>query len=167
MLGFVGKTTCSNNSAVVQSLIRVWLYVTPCTAALQASLSFTNSWVCSDSCTMSWGCYLTISSSVAPFSFCPQSFPASGSFPMSWLLTSGDQSIGASASSVLPVNVQGWFPLLVWSPCSPRDSQSFLQHHNSKASILWCSAFFMVQLLLENHSFDYTELCQQSDISAF
>ena len=54
----------------------------------------------------------TISSSVVPFSSCPQSFPASGSFPMSRLFTSGGQSIGASASaSVLPMNIQGWFPL--------------------------------------------------------
>ena len=57
-------------------------------------------------------CYLTISSSVAPFSSCPQSFSASGSFPMSWLLASGSQSIGALASaSVLPMNIRGWFPL--------------------------------------------------------
>ena len=63
---------------------------------------------------------------VTPFSSCPQSFPASGSFPMSWLFTSGSQSIGASAlTSVLPANIQGWFPLgwLIWSPCCPRDSQ--------------------------------------------
>ena len=54
----------------------------------------------------------TISSSVAPFSSCPQSFPASGSFPMSWLFAPGGQSIGASASaSVLPMNIQDWFPL--------------------------------------------------------
>ena len=57
-------------------------------------------------------CYLTISSCVTLFSFCLHSFPASGSFPMSWLFASGGQSIGASASSsVLPMNIQGWFPL--------------------------------------------------------
>ena len=57
-------------------------------------------------------CHWTISSSVVPFSSCPQSFPASGSFPMSWLFTSGGQSIEASASvSVLPMNIQDWFPL--------------------------------------------------------
>ena len=61
--------------------------------------------VCSNSCP-------TILSSVVPFSSCPQYFPASDSFPMSWLYPSGGQSIGASASaSVLPVNIQGWFPL--------------------------------------------------------
>ena len=62
----------------------------------------------------------------SPFSSCPQSFPASGSFQMSQLFTSGGQSIGVSAStSVFPMNIQDWFPLdgLVGSPCSPRDSQ--------------------------------------------
>ena len=59
--------------------------------------------LCSNSCPVSQWCYITISSSATPFSFCLQSFPASGSFPMSWLFTSGGQSIGASAS-VLPMN---------------------------------------------------------------
>ena len=67
---------------------------------------------CSNSCPLSWWCHPTISSSVLPFSSCPQSFPASGSFLMGQLFTSGGQSIGASASAlVLPVNIQGWFPL--------------------------------------------------------
>ena len=66
----------------------------------------------SDSCPLSWWCYLIISSSPALLSFCLQSFPASGSFLMSLLFTSGGQSIEASASaSVLPVNIQGWFLL--------------------------------------------------------
>ena len=61
---------------------------------------------------LSWWCHPTILSSVAPFSFCLQSFPASGSFPMSQFFTSGGQSIGVSAStSVLPMNSQDWFPL--------------------------------------------------------
>ena len=66
--------------------------------------------VCSDSCPLSQWCYLTISFSAAPFFFCLQSFPASGSFPVSQLFTSGGQSISAS-TSVLPVNVQSWFHL--------------------------------------------------------
>ena len=68
--------------------------------------------ICSDSWPneLSWWCHPTISSSVAPFSICLQSFPASGSFPVSRLFTSGGQSIGASAS-VLPMNIQSWFPL--------------------------------------------------------
>ena len=61
---------------------------------------------------LSWWCHPTISSSVVPFSSCPQSFPASGSFPMSQLFASGGQSIGVSAStSVLPMNTQDWSPL--------------------------------------------------------
>ena len=68
--------------------------------------------VCSNPCPLNWGCQLTISSFVFPFSFCLQSFPASGPFPMSRLFESGGQSIGASASAlVLPMNIQGWFPL--------------------------------------------------------
>ena len=68
--------------------------------------------VCSNSCLLSRWCHLTISSSVVLFSFCFPSFPASGSFPVSWLFISGGPSIGASAlASVLPINIQGWFPL--------------------------------------------------------
>ena len=89
---------------VVQSLSRVRLFATPRTAACQASLSFIIS--------QSLFKLMYISSSVAPFSSCPQSFPASGAFLMNWLFTSGGQSVGASAStSFLPVNMQGWFPL--------------------------------------------------------
>ena len=76
---------------------------------LQASLSPR---VCSSSCPSNRWCHPTISSSVVPFSSCFQSFPASGSFPMSQLFISGDQSNGVSASaSVLPMNTQDWFPL--------------------------------------------------------
>ena len=67
---------------------------------------------CSNSCPSSQWCHPTISFSVVPFSFCLQSFPASGSSPISWLFISGGQSIGASASAwVLPMHIQGWFPL--------------------------------------------------------
>ena len=66
----------------------------------------------SNSCPLSWWCHPTISSSVVPFSSHLQSFPASGSFPMSQVFASGGQSIGISASkSVLPMNIQDWFPL--------------------------------------------------------
>ena len=68
--------------------------------------------VYSHSCPLSWWCHPAISSSVIPFSSCPQSLPASGSFPMSQLFASGGQSIGVSASvSVLPMNTQDWSPL--------------------------------------------------------
>ena len=79
----------------------------------------------SNSCLLSQWCHPTISSSVVPFSSCLQSFPASGSFQMNQFFTSGGQSIGVSASaSVLPMNIQDWFPLgLTGSPCSTSDSQ--------------------------------------------
>ena len=68
--------------------------------------------VCPSSCPLSQECYPTISFSANFFSFCPQSFPASGSFHLSLIFTLGGQNIGASASaSVLPLNIQGWFPL--------------------------------------------------------
>ena len=70
--------------------------------------------VCSNSCPLSQWCHPAMTSSVTPFSSCPQSFPASDCFTVNWLFTSGGQSIGASASaSVLPMNIQGWFPLVL------------------------------------------------------
>ena len=68
--------------------------------------------VCPNSCPLHWWCHPAISSSDALFSFCPQSFPVSGIFPVSWLFASDDQNTGASASaSVLPMRIQGWSPL--------------------------------------------------------
>ena len=105
--------------------------------------------VCSNSCPLSRWCHPTISSSVIPFPSCLRSFPASGSFPVSQLFTSSVQSIGASASaSVLPMNIQGWFPL-GWTgliSLLSKELSSLLQHYSSEASVLWHSAFFMVQL---------------------
>ena len=91
----------------LQLLSCVLLFATPWTAALQASLSITNSGVYSNSIPLSQWCHPTISSSVLPFSSCPQSFPASGSFQMSQLFASGGLSIGVSAlTSVLPMNTR-------------------------------------------------------------
>ena len=106
--------------------------------------------VCSSSCPLSQWCYLTISSSVALFSSCPQFFPASGSFPVSQLFISGGQNIGASASASVPSNEYSGltsfrndsFDFLAVQGTL----KSLLQHHNSKASILQHSAFLMVQL---------------------
>ena len=87
-------------------------------------------------------------SSVVPFS-CPQSFPASGSSPMSQVFTSGGQNINASASaSVLLINIQGWYPLGLTGLISLQSKglSRVLQYHSSKASILWLSDFFIVQL---------------------
>ena len=111
------------------------LFVTSRTAAQQASLSITCPRVSSNSCPLSQWCHPTISSSVIPFSSCPQSFPASGSFPMSQFFASGCQSIGVSASaSVLPMNIQGWFPLgwTSWISLPSKGFLSLLQHHSSK-----------------------------------
>ena len=106
--------------------------------------------VYSNSCPSRWWCHPTISSSVVPFSSRLQSFPASGSFPMSQFFALGGQSIGVSAStSVLTMNIQGlvsfridWLDLLA----GQRTLKSLLQHYTSKASILQRSAFFTVQL---------------------
>ena len=120
----------------------------PWAAAHQASLSITNSRSLPKLMSIESWCHPTISFSVTPFSFCPQSFPASGSFPMSQIFTSGGQSIGVSASaSVLPMNIQDWSPL--WTGLISLQSKglsSLLQHHSSKASILSHSAFFIVQV---------------------
>ena len=103
-----------------------------------------------NSCPLNQWSHPTISSYVVPFSTRLQSFPASGSFQMSPFFSSGDQSIGVSASaSVLPVNIRTDFlyDWLVGSPCSLQGAlKSLLQHQSSKASVLWPSAFFMVQL---------------------
>ena len=105
-------TVLNSGFSLVQSLSGVWLcYPMDCSmpgfpAHHQPPRD------CSNSCPSSQWCHSTISSSVVPFSSCPQSSPASGSFPMSQLFAWGGQSIGVSAStSVLPMNTQDWFPL--------------------------------------------------------
>ena len=101
-------------------------------------------------CSLHQWCHLTISSSVIPFSSCPQSFLASGSFQMSQLFTWSGQSIGVSAStSVLPMNTQDWSPIgwTGWISLQSKGlSRVFSKSINSKESILRCPAFFTVQL---------------------
>ena len=104
---------------------------------------------------LSWWCHPTISSSVVPLSFCPQSFPASGSFQMSQLFSSGDQSIGVSASpSALPMNTQDW------SPCSPRDSHEssptpqFKSINSLVLNFLYSLPFTSIRDYWKNHSLD-------------
>ena len=108
-------------------------------------------WVHQNPCPLSWWCHPAISSCAIPFSSCPQSFPASGSFQMSQLFTSGGQSIGVSFSfNISPSNEHpglisfrmDWLDLLA----AQGTLKSLLQHHSSKASILRRSAFFVVQL---------------------
>ena len=112
----------------------------PHTRLLCPSLS---SGVCSNASLLSW-CHPPILSSVVPFSSCLQSFPASGSFPVNQLFTSGGQRIGASASaSFLQMNIQDWFPLGLtgWISLQSKGFSRVLQHHSS---ILQWAAFIMV-----------------------
>ena len=118
---------------------------------------------CSNSCPSSWWCHQTISSSVIPFSFCPQSFPKSGFFPTSQFFTSGVQNIVASASaSVLPMNIQNWFPLgltgliLQFKGPSRVFSNATVQKHQffSAQHSLWFNSYIQTWLP-KTHSFDY------------
>ena len=111
---------------------------------------------CSKSCPSSQWCHPTISSSIAPFSLCLQSIPASGSFPISWLFPSGDQSIGASVL-VLPMNIQGRFPLGLTSLISLQSkglsrvfSSPTIQKHQfcSVQPSLWSSSHILTWLLI-------------------
>ena len=129
--------------------------------------------VYSNSCSSSQWCHPAISSSVIPFSSCPQSLPASGSFPMSQLFEWGGQSIGVSASaSVLPMNTQDGSPL-GWSPCSPRDSQEssptpqFKSINSSSLRFPHSPTLTSIHDHWKNHSLDQTDLCWQSNVSAF
>ena len=120
----------------------------------------------SNSGPLTWWCHPTISSSVIPFS-CLQSFPASGSFPVSQFFTSGGQSTGVPASaSVLPMNSQNWFPL-GWTGWISLQSKGLsrvfsnitVQKHQffSTQLSLWSNSHIHTWLL-EKHSFDYTDL---------
>ena len=122
-----------------------------------------------NSCPSSWWCYPAISSSVVPFFSCPQSFPASESYQMSQLFASGDQSTGATAS-VLPINIQGWFPLgltglisllskgllRVFSSTTDQKYQFFSAQSSSWSNSHICT------WLMESNNFDYMDLCQWS-----
>ena len=130
--------------------------------------------VCSNSCPLNWWCNATISSSVTLF--WSQSFLASRSFPMSWLFTSGGQSIGASASaSVFPMTIQRWFPLGLtgWISLQSKGlsrvfSNTTVQKHQffSVQFSLW-PALTSLHDYWKNYSFDYTDLSGQSGVSAF
>ena len=121
-----------------------------------------------------WGGDAIQLSPVVPFS-CLQSFPASGSFLMNQLFTSGGQSIGVSAStSVLLMNIQDWFPFgLTGFPWSPRDSQEssptpqFKSFTSSALCFLYGTTLTSMHDYRENHSLDYTDLSQKSDVSVY
>ena len=102
--------------------------------------------VCSNSCPLSQWCYPTISSSAVPFFSCPQSFPASGYFPMSWLFASSSQSVGALAS-VFPINIQSWFPLgLTGLILLPKGLSRVFSSTIQKHQFFLAQDFLMVQL---------------------
>ena len=159
----------------MQSLSRVWLLATPWTAAYQASLCFSVSW--------SLLKFMSIESVIlsnclilcGPFSSCPQSLPASGSFPMNQLFKWGGQSIELSAlASILPINIQDWFPLGLTGLISlqskglsrvfPSTTKSI---NSSVLSLLYGSTLTSIHDYWKNHSFDYMDFCWQSDFSAF
>ena len=158
---------------VVLSLSFVWLFVTHGLQHARLPYPSPSPRACSNSCPLNGWCHPTISSSVILYSSCPQSFPESGSFPMSRLFTSGGQSIGASGSA-FSMNIQDWFPLgLVWSPCSPRDSQEssptpqFKSISFSAFSLLYGPVFTSIHDYWGKPYLDYMDLCQQSTVSTF
>ena len=144
-------------SRSVQLFVILWI------AVHQAFLSITNSQSLPKF--MSRWCHPTISSSVIPFSSCPQSLPASESFQMSQLFASGGQSTGVSAStSVLPMNTQDWS----LSGCQESSPAPQFKTINSLAhSFIYSSTLTSIHDHWKNHSLDQTNLCWQSNVSAF
>ena len=125
---------------------------------------------CSSSCPLIQWCHPTISSFVIPFSSCLRSFPASESFPMSWLFSSGGQSIGASASaSVLLMNIQGWFPLRLagWISLQSKGLSGVFSRPQFKSINSWSLSFLYSPTLMSIHDcwknriFDYMDFCWQ------
>ena len=140
----------------VQSFSRVWLFVTPWITACQASLSITNSWSSLK--------HMSIESVIpsnhlilcSPLLLPPSTFPSIRVFSNESILASSDQGTGVSASaSVLPMNIQNWFPLGLTGLISFQSkglSRVFLHHHSSKGSILWCSTLTSIHDYWKNHS---------------
>ena len=159
-------------SSVAQSCLTLWDPTDCSTPGLPVHhqlLEFTQTHV-------HW-CHPTISSSVAPYSSCPQSFPASGSFPMSCLFVSGGQSTRTSALvPVLPLHIQSWFPL-GWTTLISLQSKglpkNLLHHCNSKninfvvLSLLYGPTLTSIHDYWKNHGLKYMGLCQQSNVSSF
>ena len=173
----LARKAMTNLFVVVQSLSHIWLFVTPWTAACQASCSSPSPGACSNSCPLSQWYRQTISYSDVPLSSCLQSFPSSVSFPLceSALHISWPKYWSFRFS----INPSNEYSVLISFRIDCLDLlaaqgtlKSLLQHHNSKASLLQCSDFFMIQLTTihdywTNHSFNYADICQQSDVSAF
>ena len=161
---------------VVQSCSHVQLFATPGTAAYQASLFFPVSLNLLKSMSIESVMLCNHLILCHPLLFCLLSFPEPCSFPMSWLFTSGGQSIGASAlASVLPMNIQGWFPLgltglifLLSNGLSRFFSSNSVWKINSLPfSLLNGPTLTSIHDYGKNESFDCIDLCQKSDVSAF
>ena len=127
--------------------------------------------VCSNSCPLSQWCYLTIY--LCSLLLLPSFFPASGSFPVSWLFPSGGPSIEASVS-VLPMNIQGWFPIGLTGLISLQSkglsrvfSSTTGQKHQFFGAQPYGPALTSVHEYWKNHSYDYMDICWQNDVSAF
>ena len=144
----------SVQSSSVQSLSPVQLFVTPWTGTCQAPCQSPTPKVHPNSCPLSHWCHPIISSSVVPFSSCPQSFPASGCFSVSQLFASGGQSIAVLAStSVLPVNTQDWSPL-GWTGWISLQSKGLSRVFSN--TIVQKHQFFGTQLSLQSNSHIHT-----------
>ena len=131
---------------------------------------------CSNTSPLSRWCHPNISSSIVQLSSCPQSFPASQSFPLNRLFASGDQSTGASASaSVLPINIKDWFllGLTCWISLLSQghwgvfSSKTVWNHQFFVFSFLYDPTLTFIHDYWKNYRSDYKDLCQQSDVSAF
>ena len=164
----------------VQQLSLVQLFVTPWTAASQATLSITISQGLLKLMSIESVCHPTISSFVIPFSSCLLSFPASGSFSMSQFFASGGQNIGTSAlASVLPMSIQERFPLGLtgWTCSQSKElsrvfSNTTVQKHQlfGTQPSFWSNSYIHTQLMekkKKTDTFDQTDLYQQSNVSAF
>ena len=150
-----------------KSLRPYWLeHVRPCLSPSPRA--------CANSCPSCLWCHPTMLSSVIPFSFWLKSFLASGSFPMSRIFASGGQSIGVSASvSVLPMNIQDWFPLGLtgFSPCCLQEisqesspTPQFKSINSLAHSLLYGPTLTSVHDYWKNHSFDHMDLCWQMSL---
>ena len=157
------------------SLSCVQLFATPWTQHDRLPCPSPTPGVCSKSCPSSRWCYSTILSSFVPISSFLQSFPASRSFPVSWLITSGLAKVlelqHQSFQWIFTVDfLKDW---LVWSPCSPRDSQEsspapqFKSINSLALNLCYGSTLTSIHDHWKNHSFDYMDLCWQSDVSTF
>ena len=144
---------------VVQSLSRVWLLQPHELQHTRLSCPSPCPGVCSNSCTLSLWCHPTISSFIILFSSCLQSFPASGSSPMSWHFTSGGPNFEASASaSVLPVDIQGWFPLALTHLISLQSKGLSRVLSNTTVQKY---QFFSTQISLESNTHIHTWLLEK------